>query len=383
MEAPRCLKVAMVEYPIMMEVFGSPPNVTYVGPVVTLLHLLADQLDLCYEFLDLRFEQYGQLMDNGSWTGLMGLLQRSEVDLGGTLFSVTWRRWLAVDFSTALYLDQSNVIYARPEVTSDMTAFVKPYTLLVWLVLFLVSLMMFIATSLLLWSHKIIQALANLSIPRRSLSKFPLVAGEGEASVYLHPLEGDGLLGVQPPAVEKDGRGLGVCNFFSLGKCVGDGFSRGGESYLPSPAPAWAPPLFTVTAFTHTKPRALICCNITIGHHLPPHSTNFKAELVAILLALRHACEMLGEDTNSFRRCLDGSHTPPSGTTTPLTGELRCSKASTLVSLTISAVFGWDIYAAQRFSTPKPAPTAIQKICTRSSNTSTVPCNTRSASDSR
>lgn len=51
--------------------------------------------------------------------------------MAGTLFSVTWRRWRAVDFSRALYLDQSNVMYALPKVSSDMAGFVKPFSMLV------------------------------------------------------------------------------------------------------------------------------------------------------------------------------------------------------------------------------------------------------------
>ncbi|KAK8392353.1 hypothetical protein O3P69_014600 [Scylla paramamosain] len=52
-----------------------------------------------------------------------------EVDVGGTMFSVTWRRSQSVDFSAPLYIDQSNVMYMKPEFTSDVGGFIKPYTL--------------------------------------------------------------------------------------------------------------------------------------------------------------------------------------------------------------------------------------------------------------
>ncbi|KAK8392384.1 hypothetical protein O3P69_014622 [Scylla paramamosain] len=96
---------------------------------MTVFQLMAEYLGFCYEYLNVRYEKYGQLLDNGSWTGLMGMLQRREVDMGGTMFSVTWRRWQSVDFTVPLYLDQSNVMYMRPEVSSDVGGFIKPYTL--------------------------------------------------------------------------------------------------------------------------------------------------------------------------------------------------------------------------------------------------------------
>ncbi|XP_063878096.1 glutamate receptor ionotropic, kainate glr-3-like [Scylla paramamosain] len=145
-QADRCLKVGMVEYPMMTDVTGSPPYVNYSGPTVTILKLLMNHIDYCYRFVDSLTELYGQVLDNGSWTGLMGMLQRGEVDMTGSLFSVTWRRWQAVDFTPALYVDHTNMVYARPEVSSDMAGFIKPYTLLVWSALFLTTLLMFSAT---------------------------------------------------------------------------------------------------------------------------------------------------------------------------------------------------------------------------------------------
>ena len=97
------------------------------------------------------------------------------------------------------------------------------------------------------------------------------------------------------------------------------------------PPPPWSPPLFEVITSPHARPRALhprqlhqealegihdclsptallyytdgsvgergaagaaiIHGNVTISHRLPTHATSFQAELVAILLALRHASD--------------------------------------------------------------------------------------------
>ncbi|XP_063845423.1 glutamate receptor ionotropic, kainate glr-3-like [Scylla paramamosain] len=148
----RCLRVAMAEFPAMTVISGSPPQYKFYGATVIVISLVADHLGFCIKFLRAPDGQYGEALPNGSWTGCIGMLQRDEADLGGTLFSVMWRRSAVVDFTFPLYIDQTNVFYTLPKVTSDMLGFIKPYTLQSWVMLIMGCVIVFLTITFVLQS---------------------------------------------------------------------------------------------------------------------------------------------------------------------------------------------------------------------------------------
>ncbi|KAK3857794.1 hypothetical protein Pcinc_035975 [Petrolisthes cinctipes] len=117
-----------------MVIQGTPPNnYTFSGLIVEVIDILAKKLDFCYKFtVPAKRNVYGRLLENGTWTSMMGQIQRREVDMGGTIFSVTWIRSQYFDFSEMLMIDEFNVLSARPEVKSDLAGFVKPFSYPVW-----------------------------------------------------------------------------------------------------------------------------------------------------------------------------------------------------------------------------------------------------------
>ncbi|XP_063845421.1 glutamate receptor ionotropic, kainate glr-3-like [Scylla paramamosain] len=147
----------------MTIISGSHPHYEFKGPTVTIIGLIADHLGLCLEFHRTPDGQYGEVLPNGSWTGSIGMLQRGEADIGGTLFSVMWRRWIAVDFTVPLHIDQTNVFYTLPKITSDMLGFLKPYTLKSWVMVFLGCVLVFLTTSF------ILQVAANMNSASKTL----------------------------------------------------------------------------------------------------------------------------------------------------------------------------------------------------------------------
>nr|XP_045606463.1 uncharacterized protein LOC123763353 [Procambarus clarkii] len=90
---------------------------------------------------------FGSQLANGSWTGLMGLLTRGEVDMTGTVMSQSEERFLAIDFSTPLYMDESKLICKRPIFQSDITGFLKPFTVMTWMVLMVTVVVVTAATA--------------------------------------------------------------------------------------------------------------------------------------------------------------------------------------------------------------------------------------------
>ncbi|XP_063851186.1 glutamate receptor ionotropic, kainate 5-like [Scylla paramamosain] len=153
----RCLKVVVEIFIYALDISGTPGNYTFSGPMVTILHIIEKHLGLCFQLMRSKHREYGRLLPNGSWTGIMGLLQRQEMDCSGTLFTPTPERIATLDFSEAIYLDEMNVMYARPGVSPDVAGFIKPYTPLVWLLLLLTTLLVFAGTQAVLWGVDFVQ----------------------------------------------------------------------------------------------------------------------------------------------------------------------------------------------------------------------------------
>ncbi|XP_071042160.1 probable glutamate receptor [Parasteatoda tepidariorum] len=77
--------------------------------------------------------QWGQQTDNGSWTGLMGMVQRGEADLAISQLSITEERSQAVNFSIP-YTDQPVKFAApAPKRISSLFVYLYPFDLTVWL----------------------------------------------------------------------------------------------------------------------------------------------------------------------------------------------------------------------------------------------------------
>ncbi|KAK8384239.1 hypothetical protein O3P69_009176 [Scylla paramamosain] len=98
-----------------------------------------------FSFRFFRSEQrtYGHSLSNGTWTGIIGQLQKQKVDFAGTLFTVSRERYGVIDFSEHIYLDEMTAAYVRPGVVPNMAGFVQPYTFLVWLLVLVTTLMVF------------------------------------------------------------------------------------------------------------------------------------------------------------------------------------------------------------------------------------------------
>ncbi|KAK7028183.1 hypothetical protein SK128_007355 [Halocaridina rubra] len=70
---------------------------------------------------------YGVQLPNGSYTGLIGHVNRNEVDLSITPLMVTPFRLQAFDFTEFLFMDQQQLLGKRPKPEADITGFIKPF----------------------------------------------------------------------------------------------------------------------------------------------------------------------------------------------------------------------------------------------------------------
>ncbi|XP_063865371.1 glutamate receptor ionotropic, kainate glr-3-like [Scylla paramamosain] len=150
-----CLRVVNEQFYGPLSISGSPPNYTYSGPMVGLFDTMAKHLGyFCYKMEASPERVYGEPLPNGSWTGLMGMLQRREANVTGTLLSVTWLRTQVVDFSEYLDIDEFTALHSRPALTSDVTGLVRPFTYQTWLFLLLSLISAFAVTLIVVQRHQ-------------------------------------------------------------------------------------------------------------------------------------------------------------------------------------------------------------------------------------
>ncbi|XP_071524294.1 glutamate receptor 1-like isoform X2 [Panulirus ornatus] len=96
------------------------------------MDVLAAKLNTCLEYVVPEDKLYGIQLENGTWTGLVGLINRKEVDMTGVFVLMDDRRYQVVDPSIPLLADPIILTYKKPVLESDLSGFVKPYTALTW-----------------------------------------------------------------------------------------------------------------------------------------------------------------------------------------------------------------------------------------------------------
>ncbi|XP_069988624.1 glutamate receptor 1 [Penaeus vannamei] len=130
-----CLRIAVADDRLFLIVSKGPPY-KITGVLVEIMAIIANYMGVCYEWVVPKDGLYGYMLPNGTWTGMLGLVNRSEADMAG-IISITSRYKQAVDVSEPLYMDEYGVMHKRPVLQSDILGFYKPFTSLMWVTLLL------------------------------------------------------------------------------------------------------------------------------------------------------------------------------------------------------------------------------------------------------
>ncbi|XP_042855746.1 glutamate receptor ionotropic, kainate 2-like [Penaeus japonicus] len=134
-EGRPCLVAATQEWIGLLNVAGTPPNHRVTGPVFEIIKIISEKLHTCVEFVFSDDKNFGFESPNGTWTGVIGMIERGEADLSGVVLSVDAARSQVVDFSVPLFMDEQVLTYRRPVYESDLLGFIKPYTMQIWFML--------------------------------------------------------------------------------------------------------------------------------------------------------------------------------------------------------------------------------------------------------
>ncbi|XP_068216708.1 probable glutamate receptor [Palaemon carinicauda] len=93
-----------------------------------LLRIISEKLNFGYELLQPPDRVWGVAGADGNWTGMLGMLQREEVEMAVGPFAVSRARETVCDFSAPVYAENMAILMVRPGIQSDLSGFLKPFT---------------------------------------------------------------------------------------------------------------------------------------------------------------------------------------------------------------------------------------------------------------
>nr|XP_042906672.1 glutamate receptor ionotropic, delta-1-like [Parasteatoda tepidariorum] len=97
------------------------------------IHLLMNAMKLPFEIKIPPDGEWGRKMDNGSWTGLVGMVHRGEADLAISQLSITAERSQAVKFSIPYTDEPIKFLTPAPRKISSPFVYLYPFDTSVWL----------------------------------------------------------------------------------------------------------------------------------------------------------------------------------------------------------------------------------------------------------
>ncbi|XP_068228772.1 glutamate receptor ionotropic, kainate glr-3-like [Palaemon carinicauda] len=103
------------------------------GIAVDFLNIIASVLNFTYTVIKPLDGEWGRDLGNGTFSGMIGMCQRKEVDLAIGPFVLSWGRYQAADFSTTIHFDQYGIMMPRPVREVDFASITKPLSLEIWM----------------------------------------------------------------------------------------------------------------------------------------------------------------------------------------------------------------------------------------------------------
>ncbi|GBO15232.1 Glutamate receptor ionotropic, delta-2, partial [Araneus ventricosus] len=130
------IKVAVLPIPEIMEINRSEHGIIKLsGYEGKFLQSILTKMDMEYEIVVPEDRQWGLQQDNGSWTGLIGMIERGEADMACTFLAMTDQRMEAVDFSSSYALEVYTFATHMPDSYKSNFAILHPFQATVWICL--------------------------------------------------------------------------------------------------------------------------------------------------------------------------------------------------------------------------------------------------------
>ena len=137
MEFPKTLRIAAVQKYLLNSINETDPS--KISPITVICKKLIDHLAtkfrFTYELVTPSDEEYGRLLTDGNWSGLVGMLTRGDADLIIDDISITESRKQVIDFSMPFFVDRWIFSTLCTKDKHKTTSFLKLFTVEVWIAL--------------------------------------------------------------------------------------------------------------------------------------------------------------------------------------------------------------------------------------------------------
>ncbi|GFR18824.1 uncharacterized protein TNCT_603431 [Trichonephila clavata] len=142
MVCPRIIRVAILRSNYNQPIKNEDGSYSFSGSSAKRLELFLKALNLPFEIVDTEDREYGRLLDNGTWTGLIGKIQHGLADLSINSVTVTEQKASVVDFGPISDTDDITFAIEKPGTYPKSLAFIRPYDYTVWIPTLIVLLLM-------------------------------------------------------------------------------------------------------------------------------------------------------------------------------------------------------------------------------------------------
>ncbi|XP_066970156.1 uncharacterized protein [Macrobrachium rosenbergii] len=97
-----------------------------------MLDVMAQKFNFTYNLVLPYDGNWGAKMPNGTFNGMVGMVNRHEVDMAIAGFTITYVRETVIDFTVAFYEEPTTILIPSPTEENDFLAFLSPFTWQVW-----------------------------------------------------------------------------------------------------------------------------------------------------------------------------------------------------------------------------------------------------------
>ncbi|XP_068246312.1 glutamate receptor U1-like [Palaemon carinicauda] len=102
-----------------------------------MLNSMAQKFNFTYSLLPPYDGNWGGLMPNGSFNGMVGMVQRKVVDLALASITITFIRERVIDFTHPFFEEPTAILIPPPKEQDNFLAFLNPFSWQVWLLILL------------------------------------------------------------------------------------------------------------------------------------------------------------------------------------------------------------------------------------------------------
>ncbi|GBN57508.1 hypothetical protein AVEN_154745-1, partial [Araneus ventricosus] len=114
MDCPSILRVSVVPMKDLKVHRNEDGNVEFSGLQGRFLSTVLEAMKMPFQLVIAEDREWGRILPNGSWTGIIGNIQKGAADIADSYLGITEQRATVVDFSTVYLTDDITFAIKKP-----------------------------------------------------------------------------------------------------------------------------------------------------------------------------------------------------------------------------------------------------------------------------